>query len=158
MKTKDIIYSGLKSFDTLLDFIKKKINFNEAESHKFKVIIEGRKSAFEVAVSQLTKIRQLEEAESCFKEKEHRDRLSRLVESTESILKEITKVLEKDIDVDDSEDEKVKSIVQSKELSFDLLLSITSVRDDITQKLKTDQPLGGNQIRNLASERVKVGK
>lgn len=155
MKTKDIIESGLKSFKTLLNFLEKKIDFDEAEPHKFKGIIEGRKTAFETAVSQLTKIRQLEESEGVFKDSKQKARLAELINSTETVLIEVKKVLEKEIDVDSSDDDKVKAIVQSKSISFDLLLNVTRVRDSIQFKIENNQSLSGSGNRNWITDRAK---
>ncbi len=155
MEVIDVIKGGLKSFETLLDFIKKPINFDEAEPHKFKSIVEGRKTAFEVANSQLTKIKQLEDSAGILDEDKYRNRLKMLADSTDSILIQIKKVLEADINVADSEDDKVKNIVQSKSLSFDLMQNIINVRDSIKLRLDSKQSLIRNESRNFASEQVK---
>ena len=155
MDNKDIIKSGLVSFSTLLGLLSKKIDFENREPYEFKSIIEGRKTSFDVAQETLTYVKQLQEGENLYVEKDYRANLQRLVDSTEDLMKEINKVLIMSIDVDDSGDDKIKLIAQSKSLSISLLMNISSIRDSIKYQLKNEQSLSGNTNRNFATDMVK---
>ena len=155
MTNKDIIEGGLNNFESLIEFIKKPIEFDEIEPHRFKAVVDGRKTAFESASSQLTKIKQLEEGQDIFNEEEYRVRLEKLVESTENIWDEIKKVLNFKINADALDDDKVKSFVQAKDMSFELMRSIISVKNGIERRLDSDQSLASSGNRNFASERFK---
>ena len=154
MNNNDIIKAGRTSFDTLIELIKKRIKFDELEPYKLKAVVEGKKLAFEVANSQLTKIRQMEEGDDTFNEDVYKSDLNRLIDSTSFVLTEIKKVLENPISVNDSDDDKVKAIVQSKDLAFDLLVQIKNVKDDIEDKIKNNRVID-SKSRNFATERVK---
>lgn len=155
MTNKEIIDGGVENFHTYIDLIKKPIEFDELEPHKFKSVVDGRKTAFDAATDQLSKVKSLEEGESLFVEDVHRKRLETLVASTEGIWDEIKKVLSYKIDTELLDDDKVKAVVQAKDMSFDLMRVIYSEKNRIEQRLNSEASLSGSGNRNFAAERFK---
>lgn len=152
--SREIIDDYLNSIETLLRLMKKKINFDDMETHKFKSVVEGRKQTFESAYNQITRVNQLEEKDNIGNPELHRARFQRLIDSTESFKKEVRKVANAEIDVDESEDEKVKSIVQSKDLALELLEHVAATNTEIKTRIK-DKTDNKKRITNFASDMVK---
>lgn len=153
--TKDIIDDYLNSIETLLKLMRKKINFDDVEPYKFKSIVEGRKQTFESAYNQITRVNQLEEADNIGSPDIHRARFQRLIDSTENFKKEVRKVATAEIDVDESDDDKVKSIVQSKDLALSLLEHVASTNTEIKTRIKDSKSGNKRSIVNFASDMVK---
>ena len=171
MKTADIIQTAYNTLDTYVSFMRKDIKFSRidpdsgnmvpVEAHKFKSVIEGRKQSFEDALNTITLIRQHEEANSVKSdevEKNYRNNLKRLVDSTDNMLMQVKKVAEKEIDVDESEDERVKLISMSKSMSLDFLFTVKAIRDDYKSQLTGTKKLTGSSRRNFLEEKIKGKK
>ena len=156
MKTKyDIIDAGLSSLETLINFIKKPIDFSNVANSRLKAVVDGRSTAFTIAVHTVDRIRQIESSLGCYDESVGKQRLEMLIVSTDTIFKEIEDVLKLDIDPDAEDDDKVKQIVESKRVAFDFLENIINVRDDINYKIKTDAD-SVESVTNFAVSRVKA--
>lgn len=153
------------SFCTLIDLLRKPIQFTKVngdgdmvyvEPHKFKLIVEGRSQVFDDALFHVEKIRQFEDAAANKDiESNYRDRLTRLVEAVEATMPEINKVLEMPIDPNESDDEKVKAVSQSKSLSLAFLERVMEANEASKTRLSSDKPLIGGDRRDFATERVK---
>ena len=157
MKARDVIDDRLSVIETLLKLLRKKVDLTEIESHKYKAIVEGRKQAFESAYNQITRVNQLEDKENIGDDTIHRARFQRLIDSMSDFLKVISKIAKAEIDVDESEDDKVKSIVQSKDLACDLEEHVLGVKQELKKRLSKETVSSDKAIRNFASERVKNG-
>lgn len=168
MKTADIIQTAYNTLETYVSFMRKDIKFSRldpdtgnmvpVEAHRFKSVIEGRKQSFEDAMSTITKIRQHEESNGVNAdtvEANYRDNLKKLIDSTDNMLAQVKKVAEKEIDVDESEDERVKLISMSKSMSLDFLFNVKSIRDDYSKKLAGKKKLTGSSKRNFLEEKIK---
>ena len=155
MRIKDLISAGYKSFYSLLDVVKKRIDFDNVPQNRMKLVIEGRYNAFTVASETLNKIRDLQEGLNIFDEEEYKKNISELIDSTDVILIEILKVLEMKIDVNDetAEDTDMKGIVMSKKAAFDFLLEIDATKDNLLNVLKAKDIAA--KRKNLATARVK---
>ena len=168
MKTGDIIETAYNTLDTYVSFMRKDIKFHRldpdsgnmvpVEAHKFKSVIEGRKQSFDDALNTITLIRQHEDANGVSSddvETNYRSNLKKLIDSTDNMLAQVMKVAEKEIDVDESEDERVKLISMSKSMSLDFLFNVKAIRDDYKTQLSGKKKLTGTSKRNMLEERIK---
>lgn len=136
MKTDDIISSFYFSFYSLIQVVKDDIKWDKLTQDKLKGVLEGRYQAFQVASSQLNTIKDLQESQNIFKEKEFKSNVKELIDSTDKILTQITDVLEMSITTgEEADDEKTKVIVQSKKIAGDFLLEINNTKNDMQFKL-----------------------
>ncbi|MCB0744309.1 MAG: hypothetical protein KDC67_10425 [Ignavibacteriae bacterium] len=149
----------IKDLNNEIKELKEKLEKSEYNPYKFKSIVDGRKRAFEVGYNQITQIRQMEDSLGIHTEEEHRKRLQDLVDSTEKLQQEIKTVLEYKIDAESSEDDKVRILVDSKDIAFGLMEQIFNTSETINQKLK-DKDAFNQPIAKVdfATARVKNGK
>jgi hypothetical protein len=155
MTTEKIIEMGVKNFNTYIALIKKPIDFEELEARHFRSVVDGRKTAFEAASSQLTKLKQEEEQLGVFQDKVHRKRLEQQVKASEGIWEQIGLLMDMEISEDDVEDERVKVVVQAKDMGYELLRMILAVKKSIEQKLDSNESLASTGSRNIATEFAK---
>lgn len=155
MKNKQDIVDGLlKSIESIMLFIEKKIDFPNVDTIRLKSVVDGRASSFNIAVYQLERVKELEKALERYDEKVNKARYESLIEATETIFEEIESVLTLPIDVDSEDDDKVKTIVESKKIAGDFLENIIAVREDIKYKIKNEE-ISNMSPSNFASHYVK---
>jgi hypothetical protein len=155
MTIRDIIDDRLAVIETYIRFMKKKIDLDEVEPWKYKAIVEGRKQTFESAYNQITTVNFDETSAAIGDVTIQKARFQRLIDSTTGFIKQIRKIAHTEIDVDESEDEKVKTIVQGKDLALELEQFVLNVNIEIKKKIDKAETKEVNSIRNFASERVK---
>ena len=155
MKTEKIIESGYVSFITLVDILKKKIDFENIPMERMKAVLEGRYLAFTVAAEQLNKLKDLEDSIGIFKKDKFIRNAKMLIEATSYVLEELNKSLETVIIVDENtDDEPLKNIVLTKKIAFNFILEIRSTQEALESKVKSD--LSGKVVKkDFATLRVK---
>ena len=165
MTNEKIIHSANASLGTLLRLLEKKIEFTEItgdgeevdiEPHKFKGIVDGRKQVFDDARYHITQIKQMEDADGVKDvETNYRKNLQRLIDSSETMMTQIDEVLYKEIQAEESGDDKVKLISQSKTLSLDMLMNVFALSNEIKIMLSSKKSLTNVKRRDIVTDRVK---
>jgi hypothetical protein len=155
MKTEDIIEAGFSSFYTLVDIIKKKINFEKVPMIRMKNVLEGRYLAFTVAAEQLNKLKDLQDLIGVFDKDDFIRDAKMLIDATTYVLEELNKSLNMIILVNENtDDEPLKNIVLTKKIAFNFILEIQSTKESLENKVKHD--FSGKAIKkDFATLRVK---
>ena len=165
MKTSGIISDTRASIDSLIDVVKTPID-DGVKPERMKGVLEGRHLAFTIAHSHINQLKDFEMKDTIFDSEEHKLRLEKLIEASDKLLPEISKVLRSKIEltemVDDddgfsdevSKDEKFKSIVMSKKVALDFLKEINSTQESLKYTLANNK-IGEVTKKNLATDRVK---
>ena len=153
MTTKQLIADRLHHVEVLLKLMNKRIHLEEYEDYQHKAIIEGRKQTFESAYAQIMKVNHLEESDNKGSDKGRKQRFSDLISATNGFIAEVRKVIRSEINVEESEDDRVKSIVQGRDLALDLEELVMQLNKDM--QAKVDKQETGKAAKDFATSRVK---
>lgn len=165
MKGKGIISDIIASIDSLIDVVKTPID-EGVKAERMKGVLEGRHLAFTIAHSHINQLKDLEMKDNIFDSEEHKLRLEKLIDASDKLIPEISKVLRAKIEltemIDDddgfsdevSKDEKFKSIVKSKEVALDFLREINNTQESLKYTLANNK-VGEVVKKNFATDRVK---
>lgn len=161
MKYKDLIEGTESAFNTLVDLLRKPVKFRDEngvalEPYKFKSVVDGRHQVFEDAMFHIHRLKHFEDSDANKDmEKNYRARLQTLVDAVDETIKQVRKIQEMPIDSNESDDEKIKAISQSKSLSLSFLELVMAASENAKNQLSSDKPLTSTEKLNFASLRAK---